>query len=207
MSARRPSPAAWVVTTVLGYALALGAATLVMGVPGRALSSLLGGLVYLAVYGAVVGIVVALVQLAALRGRSIAPVSWIATSALGLTVAFPVMAIVGELLGNAIDPLLPVALGEGVIQDLSGATLGIILGIAQWRVLRPLLSGQVSWLIASAIGAGIGYGIAAAALELFEIEFLRANLVLSFGAMVGLLLGVAQAVALMRSGALVVEAR
>ena len=207
MSARRPSPAAWVVTTVLGYALALGAATLVMGVPGRALSSLLGGLVYLAVYGAVVGIVVALVQLAALRGRSIAPVSWIATSALGLTVAFPVMAIVGELLGNAIDPLLPVALGEGVIQDLSGATLGIILGIAQWRVLRPLLSGQVSWLIASAIGAGIGYGIAAAALELFEIEFLRANLVLSFGAMVGLLLGGAQAVALMRSGALVVEAR
>ena len=207
MSARRPSPAAWVVTTVLGYALALGAATLVMGVPGRALSSLLGGLVYLAVYGAVVGIVVALVQLAALRGRSIAPVSWIATSALGLTVAFPVMAIVGELLGNAIDPLLPVALGEGVIQDLSGATLGIILGIAQWRVLRPLLSGQVSWLIASAIGAGIGYGIAAAALELFEIEFLRANLVLSFGAMVGLLLGVAQAVALMRSGARVVEAR
>ncbi|HEY8807781.1 MAG TPA: hypothetical protein VIN70_09385 [Candidatus Limnocylindria bacterium] len=207
MSARRPSPAAWVVTTVLGYALALGAATLVMGVPGRALSSLLGGLVYLAVYGAVVGIVVALVQLAALRGRSIAPVSWIATSALGLTVAFPVMAIVGEVLGNAIDPLLPVALGEGVIQDLSGATLGIILGIAQWRVLRPLLSGQVSWLIASAIGAGIGYGIAAAALELFEIEFLRANLVLSFGAMVGLLLGGAQAVALMRSGALVVEAR
>jgi hypothetical protein len=207
VSARRPSPAAWVVTTVLGYALALGAATLVMGVPGRALSSLLGGLVYLAVYGAVVGIVVALVQLAALRGRSIAPVSWIATSALGLAAAFPVMAIVGELLGNAIDPLLPVALGEGVIQDLSGATLGIILGIAQWRVLRPLLSGQVSWLIASAIGAGIGYGIAAAALELFEIEFLRANLVLSFGAMVGLLLGGAQAVALMRSGARVVEAR
>jgi len=62
-------------------------------------------------------------------------------------------------------------------------------------------------IIASAIGAGIGYGIAAAALELFEIEFLRANLVLSFGAMVGLLLGGAQAVALMRSGALVVEAR
>jgi len=207
VSARRPSPAAWVVTTVLGYALALGAATLVMGVPGRALSSLLGGLVYLAVYGAVVGIVVALVQLAALRGRSIAPVSWIATSALGLAAAFPVMAIVGELLGNAIDPLLPVALGEGVIQDLSGATLGIILGIAQWRVLRPLLPGRVPWLIASAIGAGIGYGIAAAALELFEIEFLRANLVLSFGAMVGLLLGGAQAVALMRSGALVVEAR
>jgi len=207
VSARRPSPAAWVVTTVLGYALALGAATLVMGVPGRALSSLLGGLVYLAVYGAVVGIVVALVQLAALRGHSIAPGSWIATSALGLAVAFPVMAIVGELLGNAIDPLLPVALGEGVIQDLSGATLGIILGIAQWRVLRPLLPGRVSWLIASAIGAGIGYGIAAAALELFEIEFLRANLVLSFGAMVGLLLGVAQAVALMRSGARVVEAR
>ena len=207
MSARRPSPAAWVVTTVLGYALALGAATLVMGVPGRALSSLLGGLVYLAVYGAVVGIVVALVQLAALRGRSIAPVSWIATSALGLAVAFPVMAIVGELLGNAIDPLLPVALGEGVIQDLSGATLGIILGIAQWRVLRPLLPGRVSWLIASAIGAGIGYGIAAAALELFEIEFLRANLVLSFGAMVGLFLGVAQAFALLRSGVRVVEPR
>jgi len=206
VSARRPSAPAWIVTTVLGYALAIGAATLVMGAPARALSSLLGGLVYLAVYGAVVGIVIALVHFAALRGRAIAPVSWIAASALGLAVAFPVMAVVGEQLGNAIDPLLPVALGEGVIQVLSGATLGLILGFAQWRVLRPFLPGRPSWLIASAVGAGIGYGIAAAALELFEIELLRANLVLSFGAMVGLFLGAAQALALLRSGARVTDA-
>ena len=145
MSARRPSAFAWLATTVLGYALAIGAATLVMGAPARALSALLGGLVYLVAYGAVVGIVVAIVQLAALRGHAISPVSWIATSALGLAVAFPVMAVVGELLGNAIDPLLPVALGEGVIQVLSGATLGIILGFAQWRVLCPRSPGRGPW--------------------------------------------------------------
>jgi len=206
VTARRPRAAAWVVTTVLGYALAIGAATLVMGAPARVLSSLLGGLAYLAVYGVVVGIVVGFVHLPALRGRAIAPVSWLAASALGLAVAFPVMAVVGELLGNAIDPLLPVALGEGVIQVVSGATLGLVLGFAQWRVLRPFLSGRASWLIASAVGAGIGYGIAAAALELFDIDFLRANLVLSFGAMVGLFLGGAQALALSRSGARIVEA-
>ena len=207
MSARRPAAATWVVTTVLGYALAISAATPVMGAPARVLSPLLGGLVYLAVYGLFVGIVVALVHLLALRGRAIAPVSWLAASALGLAVAFPVMAVVGELLGNAIDPLLPVALGEGVIQVLSGATLGIILGFAQWRVLRPFLIDRASWLIASAVGAGIGYGIAAAALELFDIDFLRANLVLSFGAMVGLFLCAAQALALSRSGTRIVETR
>lgn len=207
MNARPPSVVAWVVATTLGYALALGAATVVMGSAARALSPLLGGLVYLVAYGVVAGIVVGLVQLAALRGRAVAPMAWLATSALALAVAFPIMALVGEGLGDAIDPLLPVALGEGVIQDLSGATLGLILGLAQWRVLRAVMRGRTSWLVASAIGAGIGYGIAAAALELFEFALLRANLVLSFGVIVGLCIGAAQAVALLRSGGRVTGSR
>lgn len=196
MTLPRPWVGIWIVTTVVGYAAALGVATLVMGVPGRPLAGLLGGAIYLAVYGAIAGIVLSLVLLVALRGRGIVPATWVVATAGSLAIAFPLMASVGELLGDAIDPRFSLVIGEGTIQDVSGATLGLLLGLAQWLVLRRLGLGRTSWLVASALGAAIGYGVAAAALELFEIEILRANLVPSFGLIVGLFLGVAQAVSL-----------
>ena len=109
------------------------------------------------------------------------------------------------MLGNAIDPQVNLVVGEGTIENLAGAVLGVATGLAQWSVLRRLgiLPRLRWWLLATAFGLGLGYGSAEAVLELFEVTILKANLVPVFGAIVGLFLGVAQAIALrapVRSG-------
>ena len=48
------------------------------------------------------------------------------------------------------------------------------------------------WLLTSAVGGALGYGVAAAVLELFEVPILKTNLVPSFGAILGLFVGVSQ---------------
>lgn len=53
-------------------------------------------------------------------------------------------------------------------------------------------------MIASSIGGALGYSLAAAALELFEVPILKAHLVPSSGAIFGVFLGSAQAVELWR---------
>jgi hypothetical protein len=46
--------------------------------------------------------------------------------------------------------------------------------------------------LTSGVGAALGYGVAPAALELFDVPVLKASLVPSFGATLGLFVGVAQ---------------
>lgn len=187
---------AWLVATAVGYAVGMSVASVVMGAVGRPLSPILAGLPFVLVYGALVGLVVSLVQLVVLRGAHAA--AWIAASVAGNALGFTALAIVGEWLGNTIDPLLPLVLGEGAIEDLSGATLGVIVALAQWQVLSDRLPRRRWWVIATAVGAGLSYGTAAGLLELFEIAPLKANLVVVFATIVGLFIGIAQAFALPR---------
>ena len=46
------------------------------------------------------------------------------------------------------------------------------------------------------VGGALGYGAAAAVLELFDLPVLKANLVPSFGAILGLFVGVSQGLVL-----------
>src|SRR5437868_4569528 len=56
----------WAVATALGLAAGSTAGSLAVGAVARPLSPLLGGLVYVAAYGAVIGAIAAVVQLAAM---------------------------------------------------------------------------------------------------------------------------------------------
>jgi hypothetical protein len=183
---------AWIGTTTVGYALGMTLSTLLVGATARPLSPVLGGIIFVLAYGAVIGIVLGVAQLPAIPGGP-APVRlWIVATTLGAAVGFALAAVIGEALGNFIDPTLNVVIGEGIIETTSGAVVGLAIGAAHWLVLRRLLPRRRFWLAMSAVGGALGYGIAAAVLELFDVPVLKANLVPSFGAILGLFVGLAQ---------------
>lgn len=191
-----PSPLRWFGATALGYALAVTASSLLVGATSRALSPILAGIPVVLYFGAVIGLVLGATQLLALPRGAVRWAAWLVATVVGVAAGYVVASVVGEILGNAIDPLVNVIVGEGTIEDLSGAVIGIALGVAQWRVLRPSLPDGRWWIVATAIAAGLGYGTASALLEVFEIPFLKLNLVPSFGAILGIFIGVAQALVL-----------
>lgn len=186
----------WAVATTIGWSLGFVVASALTAAVAHPLSPLLAGLVFVAFYGAVIGVVVALAQWLALpRGAA----KWhrvVLATVAGMAGGLVATALVGEALGNLIDPQLNVIVGEGVIEDVSGALLGVGVGLAQWLALRDVLPRGRSWIVASAIGAGLAYGIGSALLEVFELPLLKTNLVLTFGATLGLFVGIAQALVL-----------
>ncbi len=193
--AHGPSAPRWAMVTAIGCAVAITASTLFVGATSRWLSPFAGGILVVLYFGAVAGLVLGALLLAVLPRHAARPVPWLFANALGAAVGYALAAVVGEVLGNAIDPSVNVIVGEGIIEDLSGAVIGIALAYAQWRMLRPLIGARV-WIVATAVGAGLGYGAASAALEVFEIPLLKANMVPSFGLILGVFIGVAQALVL-----------
>lgn len=183
----------WAIATTIGWALGFVLANLISAAIARPLGAILGGLLFVAFYGAVVGLIVAIAQwLAMPRGA----VRWhrvVLATVAGMAIGLVATSIVGELLGNAVDPLVNVIVGEGLIEDTSGAVLGIAVAIAQWLALREVLPRARWWIAATAIGAGLAYGTGSALLEVFELPLLKTNLVLTFGATLGLFVGIAQA--------------
>jgi hypothetical protein len=186
----------WAVASAVGLAAGATLSGLVVTAVGRSLSPLLGGLLYVGLYGTVIGCVAGTVQLAVIPRDAARWYVWPLASIAGFGAGYMLASLVGETLGNAIDPGLNVIVGEGTIEVTAGAVLGVAIGITQWRVLRQVLPSLKWWLVATAVGAGLGYGSAAAVLELFDVVFLKANLVPAFGAIVGLFVGVAQAIVL-----------
>jgi len=187
---------AWALATAVGVAAGGTVSSFVVTVVGRPLSPLLGGLVNVLLYGALVGSVTGVVQLAVLPRGASRWYAWLLASVIGFGAGYLVASLVGEALGNAIDPKLNLVVGEGTIEDTAGAVLGLAVGLMQWRVLRRVVPRLRWWLLASAVGVGLGYGSAAAVLELFEVAVLKTNLIPAYGGIVGVFLGVAQAIAL-----------
>jgi len=193
---RSDGPVRWIAATTLGGAVAVVVSTVLVGSAGRPLSVVAGGAVVVLLFGAVIGVLLGAAQLLALpRGAGPWP-AWILATTVGAALGFELAAAVGELLGNVIDPTISVAVGGGIIQDASGAVVGLGLGCAQWLVLRRSVPGSRRWIVASVIGAGLGYGAAIGALELLTVPILKANPGLSFGAILGLFIGVAQGLVL-----------
>ena len=183
----------WLVFTVIAYAAGATVAVAAMNAVARPLGGVAGGGVFIFVFGALVGLAVGAVQYLGLW-RRVSLAAWLTASALGAGVGYVLAAIVGEQLGNVISPTGNIVIGGGTIQDLSGLVLGLAIGVAQWRVLRgPLAMGR-GWIVATAIGVSLGYGTAAAVLELLEVGVLKVNLIPSYGGIVGLGAGLAQAI-------------
>jgi hypothetical protein len=188
----------WAALTTVAYGLAVSLASFLMN-GAHALSPVVGGALYIALYGAIVGLVVAFLQLLVLPRVESRVIRWLAAGAVGGAIGFVGLAFVGEILGNAIDPLISVVIGEGTIQIASGAVLGLVAGLAQSLALPQILPRRRWWLVATGLGAGLAYGMAALLLEQFEIAALRGNLILSFSVTIGLFVGVGQAVAIATS--------
>jgi len=186
----------WIGASVVGYALGATLSTAVVGAIARPLSPLAGGMIVVFVFGAVVGVMIGTAQFVALPRGAVTGPRWILMTLLGAAVGFSVAAVVGEALANAIDPTLSVAIGGGVIQVTSGAALGLGIGSAQWIVLPRQLRMGRSWIVSNVVGAGLGYGAAIGVLELLEVPILKTNLMSSFGAILGLFVGAAQALVL-----------
>ncbi len=191
----RPSWVTWIPVTIVAYAVGVAVSTWLVGATARPLSGILGGILFVAVYGAVIGLGVSVVQIAAIR-RDVPWRAWVTSTVVGGAVGLALASAVGETLANAIDPGVNLILSEGTIQCGSGAIVGLAIGMAQWRVLRPVVPNGRRWIVLTAIGGALGYGIAAVVLELIDVAPLRATLVPSFGAILGAFVGVAQGLAL-----------
>jgi serine/threonine-protein kinase len=97
--------------------------------------------------GAIVGVVLGLIQWFVLRAQIPMPFWWIiATSAgMALGLAISVALLGSEVSGNSL-------LGRAVIT-------GVIVGAAQWLVLRQILPQSWIWIVVVALGWGIGWFI------------------------------------------------
>ncbi len=195
MISARPGP--WLAASIVGYALGTTISVAVVGA-SRPLGGALGGTVSVAVFGAVIGTCLAVPQFIALPRGAVRLPTWILACALGAAAGFVLASFVGEILANLISPTVIVVIGGGAIQIGSGAMLGLAIGFAQWRVLRSLLPAARRWIVASMVGAGLGYGAATGVLELLDVPVLKSSLVPSFGAILGILVGVAQGLVLRR---------
>ena len=185
----------WLAFTIVAYAAGASLAVAAMNAFARPMGPLGGGGPFIFLFGAVVGIAVGSVQYLGLW-RRVALAAWLGASALGAAVGYVLVAIVGEQLGRVISPTGNIVIGGGTIQDVSGLVLGLAIGVAQWRVLRGPLGMGRWWIVATAIGVSLGYGTAAAVLELLEVDVLKVNLIPSYGGIVGLGAGIAQAIVL-----------
>ena len=167
-----------------------------LGTPGRPLSTLAGGAVLVLAFGALIGLVIGTSQLLVLPRRSERWQVWILATTVGAALGFGLAAWVGEQLGNVIDPTISVAIGGAAIQITSGAAVGLGIGGGQRLVLRRSFAEAHGWIVATVIGAGLGYGAAIGMLELLDMPILKANVILSFGAILGLFVGLAQSLVL-----------
>jgi hypothetical protein len=188
--------------TIVGYALGTTLSVAVVGATARPVSAALNGIVFVALFGAVVGIGVGAAQFVVLPRGTASVRAWILATMLGAGSGFAVASLVGEILGDLISPSTNIVLGGGAIQITSGAIVGLGVSLAQWRVVRSMLPTASWWIVATMVGTGLRYGAAAAVLELLEVPVLKANLIPAFGAIIGLLAGVSQSLVLRRSDSL-----
>ena len=198
---RELGPVRWIGATTLGAAVGVTVSTVLAGTPGRSLSTVAGGALVVLGFGAIIGLVLGASQVLALPRGVLPWHMWTLATLVGAAFGFGAAAAVGELLGNVIDPTISVAVGGAAIQITSGAAVGLGVGGAQSFVLRRSLVGAGGWwILSTVVGAGLGYGAAIGVLELFDVPILKANVILSFGAILGLFIGVAQGLVLWSRG-------
>jgi len=105
-----------------------------------------------------------------------------------VALAFPVAGLLGGAAGGDVD-----ALGAALI---GGAVTGAGLGAAQWLAAKDLFGEWPIWVVASAVGYGLGLA-AGAALVGYETDL---GSLAAMGAVSGVVLGAAQGLALATQG-------
>lgn len=191
-----PNWIGWIGAMIVGYAVGFPLSTLCMGAIARPLSILFGGILYVMLFGAVIGIALGAILFIAIPRGIVRLLPWLVATVFGAAIGFAVAALVGEVMGNMISPAANTVVGEAIIEGASGAGIGLAIGSLQWLVLRRLVPNKGMWIVASLIGGALGYASALGILEVLEVPILRANLIPSYGAILGLFIGVAQGLVL-----------
>jgi hypothetical protein len=182
----------WTALSAVGYALGTTVSVGLLGSIARPLGQIAGGMLFLLAFGWVFGVAIAIPPLLGSPRGAVRRGEWIAFTTVGASIGFALAAVVGERLADVVSPTGSIIVGGGTIQILSGATLGLATGVAQSRALDRSLGIGRWWILASTAGTGLGYGAAAGVLELLDVRILHENLIPSFGAIVGLLVGMTQ---------------
>jgi hypothetical protein len=176
----------WTLATAIGWSAGEAVASLVPE------DSVLGG----ALHTAVIGVILGASQWLVLRRSIDVGGQWIvATTA-------------GSAIGGAIGIAASFASGADVIQPWALLPFGIMLGLAQWLVLRTKLAGASWWTVVSTLGLPLSFivGLVVSFSLGFEWEevdpFFRVESLSFFGAVAGAVLGIlsgALLVALLRN--------
>ncbi len=155
----------WTIATALGFTLGIGLSQLALTAMGEILSSI--------AFGSIAG----LAQWFILRKRFHVSGWWVLATSLGATLGLVATNAVHEALMG-----VRVALVVGV---LGLTVLGLLVGIAQWLVLRKHLHRAGWWVLASAAGWFLG-GLIAWAIRLQFVEFVK---ILADFAILGIIAG------------------
>lgn len=100
---------------------------------------------------------------------------WLLSNTVGWITGFLLGFILAGILGPILFGTEENPEGAGMLPDVVsiiwlGASLGVMVGLFQWLVLRTRTSGISRWVMASAAGLAIGAGAAAVMLALSKVE-------------------------------------
>jgi hypothetical protein len=132
----------------LGWALGVSGGFAV----GFGLSGSVGGVASQCLFGAVLGVSLGTLQWILLRRHMSGAGWWIVATMLGRGAGFALI--------KAATPTLSEVLGGGPIYGfVNGAGVGTLLGAMQWLVLRGRTHRAGWWVLASGLGAGLGFAL------------------------------------------------
>ncbi|MDE5079178.1 MAG: hypothetical protein O4751_13250, partial [Trichodesmium sp. St2_bin6] len=117
----------------------------VFGVLGGVVENAIGSFGLLAVFGTVFGAVVGSFQWWVIRKRLSQARWWILATALASAILFST----AEVLSNAVSDVVSNTVIQGVVIS---SLIGLVIGSAQWLVLRKQLSQSHWWILASVLG-------------------------------------------------------
>lgn len=180
----------WTLFTALGLAAGLTAGVLV-GIP---LNSFLNAMIVTALVVCVVGGVLGAFQAAGLRPLLGRRLWWIAATMVGTGVGLAIGVVTVEEVGTAITGVRPrVAFLSPAMRAVSFVTLGfiagIVLGVAQWLVLRAQRSAIRHWVVVCGAALGIAFSLASLLLDATGIQFASVIGRISFVILAGVMFG------------------
>jgi hypothetical protein len=186
----------WMLATMAGVVLGiLSLLTLATGLALAGTSTVLVGLIGGAGLGGGIGIA----QWLVLRRHIASAGWWVLVSvvggmigvALGLVLSDALRPLISTLLGEAIQsrPTGPrLALSNTVAVGAAGAVVGVILGSAQWLVLRRHVRSAGRWIVASCLGWMAGLSLSAGMIDVLGIPLSLLAIGVVSGAATGVLL-------------------
>jgi hypothetical protein len=180
---RRPGTA-WVAANTIGYAAAVVLWATFSGPLWSAMSPLLGGAATLALYGAVLGTGPGALQLAALRPLLPRPRRWLPATAAGCAAGFVLASWAALAVTEAFWANANKYLSNSAVNVAFGLLAGAGIGAGRWLALGRENRAAGRWIGVSAVSFTLGYGLAAAVVQLtYPLPALATALV--FGACAG----------------------